>query len=512
MKDINKQQEVCNLIEEIIKTHEEQVNVLNEIINCQIANKPSLFERIFKRKFYKQYTLELKQYNTEKQKELAELFNSKNDLKNERKNLNGLQDHKNELLNLLAIQNKKLNKIITVKKKWQDKVKNLYPSQYWRMSTDDQQLNCLWITEELNNKRCELFLLALQLHKAFILNVGKAIKSNLSIFANYLSGDEIQGNYLDYISDLWNTLFLIVPVVSSPFASIGRMYKHLGKEEIGWLLIDEAGQALPQTAIGAIWRSKRVVVVGDPLQVEPVCTIALSLIEVIGKAWGVDDVVSKTLSVQVMADNINKYGTKRRSLWIGCPLLVHRRCEKPMFSISNKIAYNNKMIYGTKKYDIKISIEKNEWIDSEGKSKGGKSHYIVEQGEVVYDLIKKAITDNKLPELYVISPFTTVISGIKYRVKELIKEYNFIDEEMLEQWIKESIGTVHTFQGKETDIVIFCLGVDKEHEGAVNWASKSPNILNVAVTRAKVRIVIVGDKKLWGSKPHFKEALEFMSN
>ncbi|WP_339328084.1 helicase [Clostridium botulinum] len=41
-------------------------------------------------------------------------------------------------------------------------------------------------------------------------------------------------------------------------------------------------------------------------------------------------------------------------------------------------------------------------------------------------------------------------------------------------------------------MVIICLGVDEEHEGAANWASNSPNILNVAVTRAKNRVIIVG--------------------
>ncbi|WP_409070018.1 AAA domain-containing protein [Clostridium sp. FAM 1755] len=70
----------------------------------------------------------------------------------------------------------------------------------------------------------------------------------------------------------------------------------------------------------------------------------------------------------------------------------------------------------------------------------------------------------------------------------------------MEESIKNSIGTVHTFQGKETPTVIICLGVDEDHEGAVNWASSSPNILNVAVTRAKKKVIIVGNKKLWGDK------------
>lgn len=54
---------------------------------------------------------------------------------------------------------------------------------------------------------------------------------------------------------------------------------------------------------------------------------------------------------------------------------------------------------------------------------------------------------------------------------------------------EKSIETVHTFHGKETAIVIIYLGVGEDHEGAANWASNSPDILNVAVTRAKIELL-----------------------
>ena len=75
----------------------------------------------------------------------------------------------------------------------------------------------------------------------------------------------------------------------------------------------------------------------------------------------------------------------------------------------------------------------------------------------------------------------------------------------LSRWLRERIGTVHTFQGKEEDIVFMVLGADADHSGAAAWAASKPNLLNVALTRAKRRFYIVGDRTLWQTLPYFRE-------
>ena len=76
-------------------------------------------------------------------------------------------------------------------------------------------------------------------------------------------------------------------------------------------------------------------------------------------------------------------------------------------------------------------------------------------------------------------------------------------------WIYERVGTVHTVQGREAEAVIFVLGAPSpEQNGARRWAGSTPNILNVAVTRAKEAIYVIGNSNHWKSAGLFSQLAE----
>lgn len=126
-------------------------------------------------------------------------------------------------------------------------------------------------------------------------------------------------------------------------------------------------------------------------------------------------------------------------------------------------------------------------------------------------------SSGEFPSLYVITPFVTVKNELLKLFydnlwHDLDKSAIKVNRNRLYHWIRASIGTVHTFQGKETYMVILCLGVDsaKKGCGAISWASKKPNLLNVAATRAMYRLLIVGDEALWKDEENFKVAYEML--
>jgi hypothetical protein len=199
--------------------------------------------------------------------------------------------------------------------------------------------------------RRELFAAAMNLHQAFIVHAWDQLKTILFVATAMLQGrikpNQIHGGPMP----LWDAILLVVPLISTTFASFPRLFRGVGQEQLAWVLIDEAGQAAPQACAGALWRAKRAVIVGDPLQLEPVIGLPKELVEPLRARCGTDlRYVPPAASAQTMADLSNRYGMylnegdPDQRIWLGSPLVVHRRCVNPMFDIANAIAYENRFM------------------------------------------------------------------------------------------------------------------------------------------------------------------------
>lgn len=359
------------------------------------------------------------------------------------------------------------------------------------MDYETLQLSNPWFDIEYRRMQSQLFIAALRVRKQFLYENKKNIKAAYAIWSK-------QNSHLEHkivISEAWNWINLVIPVISSTFASFSRMCANLEEETIGRLFVDEAGQALPQASVGAIFRSRHVMVVGDPSQIKPVLTLDSGILSMLGKYYGVSQkYLSENASTQTLVDEISKYGFYKdvsKEEWIGIPLWVHRRCKYPMFDIANKISYGGNMVQGVKKKGI------SRWFDISGNA---ADKYVAEQGRFLRERIQEMISQNpdiidaeKKDIIYVISPFRNVA----YQLSQELKKIGFTRYD--EYGRPTNVGTVHTFQGKEARIVFLVLGADEKSVGAANWAvgTENPNIMNVAATRAKEEFYIIGDKKLY---------------
>ena len=403
-----------------------------------------------------------------------------------------------------------------------------FPMSLAELKNDRFQINGVWNDRTLSILRSELLQAALTLHEAWLAEVGRRAGEGGSGFnINLAAIPQLLGGHASFDDDValtvWQSLFMVVPVISTTFASFANQFKQLGRGSLGWVLIDEAGQAVPQAGVGALWRANHAIVVGDPLQIEPVFTVPTDLIRTISSLsphTKNDAYAPDRVSAQNLADAANKYGTfasnrdDGHSIWIGSPLRVHRRCIEPMFTVSNHIAYGETMVYGLPRTTCPDGPPipfKSAWIDIPGEV----SNLQVVPGQidfVVQLVIRLHAAMGDFPSLYIITPFKSVKKAILEDLAATdwaifgapFKPSKF----NIKKWCMERVGTVHTFQGKEEDCVIMVLGADSRSKiGAAQWVASKPNLLNVAITRAKKRCFIVGDKDLWAKMRYFPTAL-----
>ncbi|MHB8153526.1 MAG: DEAD/DEAH box helicase [Bacillati bacterium] len=393
----------------------------------------------------------------------------------------------------------------------------------------------------LQDAKRRAFIHALRVHRAFVRTHWEKIKANLRIWVD-IAKKRREGSIAEATA-VWRTFFLVTPVVSTTFASASRMLSNV--RGLGWAVIDEAGQAAPQAALGLFSRTERAIVVGDPLQLEPVVTLSGAIIRGIREELNIDrswTAANDTgTSLQTVVEQTTPWGTYRRNeegeeRWFGIPLIIHRRCINPMFRIVNDTVYNSDMQNRTSMEEVPSMYPYGGscWINEHSTRTG--EHTVMPQVDLALDavfnmrywymqmfvalhqryahdpeLLEKLRKQWKLPDIKIVTPFreTEHVLHERYSAKFHSEGHrgriDKKDRPEALKWAENNAGTVHKAQGKEAGMIFCILGLDEKNAGATRFATAKPNFMNVAVSRAKYRLYVIGSAEIWGQTNFFRD-------
>ncbi|MDO4602779.1 MAG: AAA domain-containing protein, partial [Eubacteriales bacterium] len=155
-------------------------------------------------------------------------------------------------------------------------------------SYEELQKSNPWSDKLFRVMQTELFIDSLKVKKQFLYENRKNLTKARTIWKR-------QGEYAPkengakIIAEAWQWLNFAIPVISTTFASLGNMFANMPVNSVYNLFIDEAGQALPQACVGAVFRSRKIMAVGDPAQIKPVLTLDSKVLRLIGMHYNVSE-------------------------------------------------------------------------------------------------------------------------------------------------------------------------------------------------------------------------------
>lgn len=252
------------------------------------------------------------------------------------------------------------------------------------------------------------------------------------------------------------------------------------------LVIDEASQCDVASALPLILRAKQVVVIGDPMQLRHISRVESEEELAIKRHLN----LSGAVHLKYAEDSLWDY-TRNWLPWCGdarpCVLENHYRCHPDIIGYSNEMFYNAVMFGGL---NVSTANRQNDgtpggiiWKDIRGTQFNDSTNVnMAEVDEVIQIALKYANTNARLT-IGIVTPFSAQAERINSKIPAQLRARIVAD-------------TVHKFQGDEKDIMIYSLVVtDNSPDSKIKWIDyKVPNLVNVAVTRAKHLLVIVGNK------------------
>ena len=251
------------------------------------------------------------------------------------------------------------------------------------------------------------------------------------------------------------------------------------------VIIDEASQCDPATAAAALLRGKRAVVVGDPAQLTHVSFLSAAREQAAVVKHGLSSATHQRFRYRRSIFDIAADGVEQPHFFL---LNEHFRSDPRIIAFSNREFYEDGLRVMTARPTAEPSSTRSPLalFRVQGERRGKSSVNEVE-AEFVVERIRQIVEQQRSGEalsLGVISPFRDHADFILDRLLE-----DLTPEEMARHRLV--VGTAHSLQGDEKDIVLLSASVDPNAHFASLRFLQSPNLLNVALTRARQRLEVV---------------------
>lgn len=285
---------------------------------------------------------------------------------------------------------------------------------------------------------------------------------------------------------------------------------------IDLLVVDEAGQVTPDVGAPMFALARRALVVGDIYQIEPVWSAAEGIDRVNATAAeltaephdpkydhlaraGLTCAAGSLMHVANRACTVRKYPEVR-----GLMLTEHRRC------VPELVSYCNELIYDGRLEPMRPSLPVEErllpafgYLDVRGLERQlGKSRENVEEAEAIVAWLKsnRSAIENHYRDdqgqptplwklVGIVTPFSVQASAIQRVLRREMRN-------LAARHSRLTVGTVHALQGAERAIVIFSPTYGGGYQGGM-FFDRTPNMLNVAVSRAKDSFLVIGNMELF---------------
>jgi len=306
------------------------------------------------------------------------------------------------------------------------------------------------------------------------------IKGSGAVWSQFRLEIELQVSWLDLLGQLKQfeePVLRSAAVVAGTCVGLGSI-EALPGIKFDLCIIDEASKATPTEALVPMIRSERFLIVGDPKQLPPFDSGALEL-----------DDFSEAEAKQTLLDYLLP---RLPSECVFQLTHQHRMCEGIGELVSN--AFYNKMLVN-KRPDSerpgwlqKLFPKPVVWIDSHGSPQKRQGHTYVNRGEqdIVLDVLKRLQHGAGRAKAHVSVSVIAAYAAQAYALDASIQKSAF-------GCLSIEVATVDSFQGRETDVTVFSITLSND----AGWLGflRSANRLNVALSRPRDLLVIVGDQE-----------------